>query len=88
MPISEQLLEILCCPRTRTPVRMLDEALLGRLNAEQEAGRLLYADGTAVSEALAEGLVTTDGLTVYRIDDSIPVMLVERAIPTSQLAGP
>ena len=86
MPISQELLQILCCPRAKTPVVLLGSELLGRLNAAVEARDLRYADGTAVEEPLEEGLVTTDGLTVYRIDDSIPVMLVEQAIPTKQLA--
>ena len=85
MPISQQLLQILCCPRTKIPVAMLDPGQVARLNAAVEAGGLEYADGTAVDEALEEGLVTTDGATVYRIDDGIPVMLVERAIHTGQL---
>jgi uncharacterized protein YbaR (Trm112 family) len=29
--------------------------------------------------------LTEDGKTVYRIDDSIPVMLVDQGIPTEQL---
>ena len=87
MPISQELLQILCCPRTKTPVVMLAPAQLASLNAAVESGGLEYADGTAVEEPLEEGLVTTDGTTVYRIDDGIPVMLVERAIHTGQLAG-
>lgn len=87
MPISQELLQILCCPRTKTPVVMLSPGQLARLNAAVAAGRLEYADGAAVEDALDEGLVTTDGRTVYRIDDGIPVMLVEQAIRTSQLPG-
>ena len=30
--------------------------------------------------------MTTDGRTVYRIDDGIPVMLEDLAIPTEQIA--
>ena len=85
MPISQELLQILCCPRTKTPVVMLAPGQVARLNAAVEAGGLKYADGTAVDEPLEEGLVTTDGMTVYRIDDGIPVMLVEQAIHTGQL---
>lgn len=87
MPISPDLLRILCCPRTRTPVEPLGPRRVERLNAAIRAGTARYRDGSAVRRPLAEGLVTTDGLTVYRIDDGIPVMLVEQAIPTAPVEG-
>ncbi len=85
MPISQELLQILCCPSSKTPVVMLTAEQLARLNACIEADAVHYADGSAVEQPLSEGLVTTDGRTVYRIEDSIPVMLVDQAIPTGQL---
>ncbi len=87
MPISPELLQILCCPTSKTPLELLTAARIARLNAAIGAGAIRYADGSAVEQPLEEGLVTTDGLTVYRIDDSIPVMLVDQAIPTGQLEG-
>lgn len=85
MPISPELLSILCCPRTKTPVEPLAAGRLARLNAGVAAGGVRYADGSPVEQPLAEGLVTVDGGTVYRIDEDIPVMLVDRAIPTNQV---
>ena len=87
MPINQELLEILCCPRSKVPVEMMGPAQVAHLNREIAAGTLRYADGTAVEDPVEEGLVTTDGITVYRIDDSIPVMLVDKAIPTAQVPG-
>ena len=87
MPISPELLQILCCPTSKTPLELLTAARIARLNAAIGAGAIRYADGSAIVQPLEEGLVTTDGLTVYRIDDSIPVMLVDQAIPTGQLEG-
>jgi len=75
MPISEDLLQILCCPRTKVP----------DLNEQVAKGAVKYHDGSTVEKALDEGLVTEDGKTVYRIDDGIPVMLVDQGIPTDQL---
>ena len=43
-------------------------------------------DGAVVSSPLEEALVTTDGRTVYRVDEGIPIMLEDFAIPTEQLA--
>lgn len=85
MPIRPDLLEILCCPSTKTPVEILSDSRLERLNAAIEAGSISYADGSLVKRTLSEGLVTTDGLTVYRIDSGIPVMLVDQAIATGQM---
>ena len=85
MPISEDLLQILCCPRTKVPVEMLSAERLAKLNEQIAKGTVKNYDGSAVEKALDEGLVTEDGKTVYRIDDGIPVMLVDQAIETDQL---
>ena len=88
MPISQDLLEILCCPRTRVPVEMLSEEIRNQLNEKIGQGAVKYYDDSAVDKPLQEGLVTEDGAVIYRIDDSIPVMLVEQGIPTEQLREP
>ena len=87
MPVSPDLLEILCCPKTKVPVVMLPDEKLARLNQEVEAGRLVYADGSKVDKPLQEGLITEDNARVYRVDDDIPVMLVDQAIETKQIEG-
>ena len=81
MPISEDLLSILCCPRTKVPVQMLPADRLAALNGRIEQGVVTYQDGETVEKPLQEGLITEDGETIYRIDDSIPVMLVDQGIP-------
>jgi uncharacterized protein YbaR (Trm112 family) len=85
MPISEDLLQILCCPRTKVPVRMLPAEQLAKLNDAIAKGSVKNHDGSPVQTPLQEGLVTEDGKTVYRIDDSIPVMLVDQGISTDQV---
>lgn len=87
MPISADLLQILCCPETKVPVEMLEARRLATLNAAIATGSVAYADGSTVERPLQEALATVDARTVYRIDDGIPVMLVDRAIPTAQIAG-
>ena len=81
MPISEKLLEILVCPRTKTAVEMLSPEKLAALNTRIAAGGVKHEDGSPVEQPLEEALITVDGTTVYRIDDGIPVMLIERGIP-------
>jgi uncharacterized protein YbaR (Trm112 family) len=87
MPISQELLEILCCPRTKVPVRMLPADRLVKLNEQIAKGAVKYHDGNAVEKPLDEGLITDDGQVIYRIDDGIPVMLVDQGIPAAQLGG-
>ena len=41
----------------------------------------------AFAETLREALVTHDRKTVYRVDDGIPVLLVEDGIATAQVDG-
>lgn len=86
MPISSDLLEILCCPETKVPVEMLPGEKLAKLNRQIEAGGVVSKDGAKVDKALQEGLITEDNQTIYRIDDEIPVMLVDQGIETRQLA--
>lgn len=87
MPIAQELLDILCCPTTKVPVLLLAEDKLAKLNGAIEAGGVNKADGSAVDKPLQEGLITEDGKTVYRIDDNIPIMLADEAIPTDQIEG-
>jgi uncharacterized protein len=84
MPISQDLLEILCCPRTKVPVRMLPPDRLAQLNEQIAKGAVKYYDGNAVDKPLDEGLITDDGQVIYRIDEGIPVMLVDQGIPAGQ----
>ena len=80
MPIDKKLLDILCCPKTKVDVEELSQPDLEALNKQIKNGKLKYVDGKSVQEALQEGLITVDKKTVYRIDDDIPVMLIEMGI--------
>jgi len=84
--MDKRLLDILCCPVSKTPVRPASAAELDALNRAIDAGRLDTVGGTGVRTRLAEALVTVDRKVVYRVDDGIPVMLPEEGIGTAQLA--
>ena len=85
MPISQDLLQILCCPDTKVPVVMLPEDKLAKVNEKIAAGGIKRVDEEAVEDPLQEALITEDGKTIYRITDDIPIMLVEEGIPAAQL---
>ncbi|HST27674.1 MAG TPA: Trm112 family protein [Rudaea sp.] len=85
--MDKRLLDILCCPATKQPLRALTRAELDALNHAIAAGGARTTAQAPVSAALAAGLITADGKRVYRIDDDIPVMLADEAIMVSQLDG-
>jgi uncharacterized protein YbaR (Trm112 family) len=85
--MDKRLLDILCCPATKQPLRPLTRTELDALNRAIAGGGARTAAQAAVDAALAAGLITADGKRVYRIDDDIPVMLADEAIMVSQVDG-
>lgn len=85
--MDRKLLDILVCPATRQPLSVLDRPGLEAINAAISAGAVVRADDTPESEPLREALVTRDRKLVYRIDDGIPVLLADEAIPTAAVDG-
>ncbi|MDQ3057677.1 MAG: Trm112 family protein [Pseudomonadota bacterium] len=83
--MDRKLLDILVCPATRQPLARLDKRGLDALNRAIADASVKRVDGTAQADAIREGLLTRDGKTVYRIDDGIPVLLIEEGIATSQI---
>lgn len=84
MPVDGKLLEILCCPVSRTPLTRLEASKLERVNAEINAGKALFVGGGTVQDPLQEALVTEDGKVIYPVQDGIPVLLEEHGIGTTQ----
>jgi uncharacterized protein YbaR (Trm112 family) len=84
MGIDKKLLEILCCPVTKVPVKVLPRAKLKLVNDLIREGEVRYVDGSPVRETLADALITENDTTIYRIDDDIPVMLEDKGITTLQ----
>ena len=80
MAIDRKLLDVLCCPVTKQPVRILGRPELKSLNERISGGEVRYADDSPVETPLDAGLITANEERVYRVDDGIPVMLEERAI--------
>jgi len=83
--MDKRLLDILCCPVSKTPVRLASAAELDALNRAIGAGKLDTVAGTAVTARLDEALITVDRKVIYRVEDGIPVMLPEEGIGTTQL---
>jgi len=84
MPVNGKLLEILCCPVSKTPLTVLGRQKLDQLNAIIGSGDALYVDGEKVMDPLQEGLITEDGKVIYPVQDDIPILLEEKGIGTTQ----
>lgn len=84
-PISPEMLEILVCPETHQRLRLAEPELVGRLQALQQAGRLVNRAGAVSAEPLQAALVREDGTIAYPICDGIPIMLIEEGLPLEQV---
>jgi len=79
--IDPDLLKILCCPETHQPLALADDALMQRLNEQIRDGRLRNRAGRPVTRSCEAGLVRKDGQFLYPICESIPILLIDEAIP-------
>ena len=85
MPVDGKLLEILCCPVSKTPLIRLAPQQLDKLNAAISNGAVKFVQGDSVENPLKEALVTEDMKVIYPVEDSIPVLLSEKGIGTIQM---
>ena len=83
--MDRKLLDILACPATRQPLSMLEARGRDALNQAIAGGGIVRVDGSPQRDAVREALVTRDRKLAYRIDDGIPVLLVEEAIALGQV---
>ena len=85
MAVDGKLLEILCCPVSKSPLNRLERSRLEKLNRAIAAGSVETVRGQAVEQALSEALITEDGRVIYPVVDDIPLLLEEKGIGTTQL---
>jgi len=85
--MDKRLLDILCCPVTKTPLKVLSRSQLDALNREIARHAVRNVAGVEIAAPMHAGLITADGKVIYRIEDDIPVMLADEGIGTLQLTG-
>ena len=84
MSIDGKLLEILCCPVSKTPLTRLPTSRLKTLNEAISAGTVQYVRGETVEDPLGEALITEDSKVIYPVIDDIPILLEDKGIGTTQ----
>ena len=85
MPISTDLLNILVCPETKQKVKPVDDQLVAKLNHQIAAGTLKNRAGEILSQQLSGALIREDGKYLYPIQQEIPIMLIEEAVPMAEI---
>ncbi|MBS0211261.1 MAG: hypothetical protein JSS27_20135 [Planctomycetes bacterium] len=88
--ISDELLAILICPETRTPLRRADANTVARVNMAITAGRLQNRGGDTLDRTIEGGLLAKGDQVLYPIVDGIPKLLADESIRLDQpaLASP
>ena len=79
--IDQELLAILACPETKEPLALAEEELIAELNSRIARGEVKNRAGKTVEGKIDGGLVRTDGAYLYPIQDEIPILLLDEAIP-------
>jgi len=85
--IDQELLEILACPENKTPVSLAEDALVEEINRRIEKGEVSNRGGKVVEKKIDGGLVREDGAYLYPIEDDIPIMLIDEAIPLKDISS-
>jgi uncharacterized protein YbaR (Trm112 family) len=86
--LNEQLLDIVCCPVTHSPLMPMPKDRLEYLALAIERGEIRDRGERTLTEPLAAALVTRDGKLAYPVIDDIPVLLEDRGILMAQLDDP
>jgi uncharacterized protein YbaR (Trm112 family) len=84
--LHAELLAMLRCPEDQSKLALADAATVARLNEAVAAGRLKSRGGQKIDKRLDGALIRADGRIIYPIIDQIPILLVDEAIRSDELA--
>ena len=83
--VDQELLDILVCPETKSPVKLVGADVLEKVNGAITGGAIKNRGGEAVTDTIDGGLLREDGQFLYPIRDDIPIRLIGDAIPMGQV---
>ena len=83
--VSDELLKIMRCLETGSPLRRADANLCQQINEAIEAGKIRNRLGRGVDRRVDEGLINEERTLLYPVYDEVPQLLREAAIELSQL---
>lgn len=78
--MHDDLLKILCCPVSHVAFRRAGTTDLAAINESIANGRVQNRGGRTLSTPLSGALITTDEMSLYPIEDGIPVLLADEGI--------
>ena len=84
-PITEDMISLLRCPESGQTLSLLNEAGVKTLVEKQANGDLKDRRGETIDNIPEGALIREDQQIAYIIVESVPVMLIDHAIPMDQL---
>ena len=78
--LKPEILKLLRCPVTKTPLKLADDSTVDQLNLAIEAGTLVDRIGNSVSEKINSGLVNQDQSLLLPIRGDIAILVADQAI--------
>ncbi len=84
--MDRKLLDILVCPDSKQPLHLLSKPELAAINQAIDAGTVKRGDDSIEKNTWSDGLISRDRKIAYRINDGIPVLLIDESIATIQIA--
>ncbi len=85
--MNPEFLNMLCCPITKSGLKLLEETQLALVNQQIAQGQVKTHSGETLTAPLMAALITENNAFLYKIDQNIPVMLPDQSIPADQIVG-
>ncbi len=82
--VSDELLKMMRCLETGSPLRRADTGLCQQINEAIDAGKIRNRLGRSVDRRVDGGLVNEERTLIYPVYDEVPQLLRDEAIELGQ----